>query len=505
MLTLQQRLQAASQPVTQPSSLTAPVKGWNTRDALDAMDPLDAVLLDNWYPDGGGCNVRGGHQQWASGLGSAPVETLASYYNNGVNKFLAACADTVWDISNPLVPASLGTGFLSDRWQTVNFLSHLFMVNGRDTMQIFDGTSLTDASFTGVTLSTLSGVCLYQQRLFFWSQQASGFWYAPLNSISGSLSYFDLTAFASLGGNLVAATTFSHDGGNGVLDFICFIMSSGQCLMYYGNDPSTSTAWQLVGIYTISPPVSPRAVCNYGAEAFLTTFDDHVPLQQQLVALKLGQLPPRSKISNAVLAATTANPNGFGWQALYYPTLRALLFNIPNPDGTFSQHVMNTSTEAWARWQDLPASCWGLFGDNLFFGGAGGIVYQANVGNMDLAGAVTASAQQAWNTFDNPMRKRITTVRPVISAAGELGYNFGIGFDYGDINVPVAQSIPAIGSPWDTSPWDVSPWSPEVAVNPAWRIGGGSGQAVGFALNVSSTLAVSWLRTDMRWEQGSAL
>src|SRR5262249_26444511 len=150
---------------------------------------------------------------------------------------------------------------------------------------------------------TFVGVLQYQQRLFFWKNNSTGFYYAPLNSLSGAVAFYDLAAFAPKGGNLIAATTYSHDGGNGVQDFIVFVMSSGDCLIYFGNDPADATAWSLVGRYRISPPVSPRAVCRYGAEAFLTTFDDHVPLQQQLVALKLGQLPPRSKVSNAVQAA----------------------------------------------------------------------------------------------------------------------------------------------------------------------------------------------------------
>jgi hypothetical protein len=57
-------------------------------------------------------------------------------------------------------------------------------------------------------------------------------------------------------------TTFSHDGGNGVTDFIAFIMSSGDCLIYLGNDPGNANAWSLVGIYRLSPPVGPRAVAN---------------------------------------------------------------------------------------------------------------------------------------------------------------------------------------------------------------------------------------------------
>lgn len=301
------------------------------------MPATDAVLLDNWYPDAQGVVVRSGFTPYASGVGTAPVRTLAEHSAGATRRFIAAASGAFYNISAPgPAGAPLASGFASDAWQWTPFLSRLFFVNRSDPAQVYDGTSFANAAFTGVAPASLIGVAHYQQRLFFWQSNATGFWFAPLNSISGALSFFDLAAFAPHGGNLVAATTFSHDGGNGVSDFIAFILSSGDCLIYLGNDPGNANAWSLVGIYRISPPVGPRAVCQYGAEAFLTTYDDHIPLQQQLVALRLGQLPPRSKVSTAVQNAVRANLNGFGWQALYYPRGRRLIFNIPNPDGSFS-------------------------------------------------------------------------------------------------------------------------------------------------------------------------
>jgi len=93
--------------------------------------------------------------------------------------------------------------------------------------QVFNGSVLAAWAFTGLTGLPPFGVKLYQQRLFFWQQNSTGFWFAPLNSISGGLSFFDLGSFTPRGGNLIAATTYSADGGAGVQDFIVFIMSSG--------------------------------------------------------------------------------------------------------------------------------------------------------------------------------------------------------------------------------------------------------------------------------------
>jgi hypothetical protein len=141
----------------------------------------------------------------------------------------------------------------------------------------------------------------------------------------------------------------------------------------------------------------------------------------------------------------------------------------------------------------------------FYFGAAGGKIFQADVGNLDNLGAVAANAQQAWNTFGNPMRKRVTAVRAMVQALSAQNVSFGLGFDYGDINIAVASTTVSTGSPWDTSPWDTSPWSPDSSVDPHWRVGGGSGQAIGVRMVASANAPVAWLRTDYRFEQGVGL
>jgi hypothetical protein len=506
-LTFAQRIQAATAPVASAMSIPAPTKGWNARDEFDAMDPLDAVQLDNWFPDAGGVYIRNGYNQFSTGLGGT-VETLAAYVSGSTNKFLAAAGGSIYDISSGgAVGAALKSGFVSNQWLTCKFLSRLFLVNGSDTAQTFDGTNVADSTFTGVTLNTLVGVASYQQRLFFWANSSTGFWYAPLNAITGALSFFDLAPFTPRGGNTAAITTLSYDGGNGVLDYICFLMSSGDVLVYSGNDPSLVSNFQLVGTYRMSPPVNSRAVTDYGGDSFVTTFDDHCTLQQMFTALRAGQMPPRSKISKAVQLAVQATGTEFGWQALYYPRGRSLIFNIPNSDGTFDQHVCNTGlpTQPWCRYVGMNASCFGLYNNLLYFGAAGGIVYLADSGTLDNLGAINAVAQQAWNKMGSPNRKRLTAVRPVVQSLGGLSYTFATGFDYQTLNITTPVVTESIGSAWDVSPWDTSPWSSEFTIDPRWRVSGGSGTALGFSLTAASTRAVAWMRTDVRLEGGNGL
>ena len=506
-LPLTKRLDLAAQPVTVPQSITAPVTGWNTRDSLDAMPPTDAVTLDNWFPGTNGCTLRNGSQIWATGASTSPVQTLAEYLSGSSNKLFAAASSHIFDVTSTGVAVSVVSGLTFPIWSTVNFKSRLFWVNGHDTPQVYDGTSFADPGWTGVSggESTLTGLFVYQQQIYAWQGGSQGFWYLGLNNVTGAMTFFDLSTLTSRGGKIIGMSSISYDGGNGVLDYICFIMSSGDVHIYQGNDPGNSSTWSLVGTYHFAPPVNQRSICVYGGETYYTTFDDHIPFQQAFAALRNGQVPPRSKISPSVAEAVTANFNGFGWQALYYPKGRYLLFNIPNPDGTFYQHIFNTVQNAWCRFKGMDAQCWALFGNNLYFGGLNGTVYQADTTNNDNGQPIIGDGQQAWNMLQNPQRKRITATRPIIQSFGPITYNFGVNWDYSPIPVTIAAATNSGGSPWNTSPWNTSPWSAESQINVAWRISGGTGQSIGWRLQVAGLQPITWLRTDLRSETGNAL
>lgn len=502
-VSLAQRLQGASQPKVIPQSIPVSVTGLNTRDAVTAMAPTDAIILDNWYPDAGGLTVRNGSKPFVTGLGATYVNTLAQFSALGVRKFIAACEDKIWDISTGSA-VSVGTGYSSSIWQTANFNNYLFLVNGTES-QRYDGSTIGDAGFTisAAPASNFAGICVFKNRIFLWKANDNAFYYGALNAITGAVTRFPLSMVSQSGGDLVAMTTMSYDGGAGVQDMVVFILSSGETIIYTGNDPGDATNWFLVGRFKISPPVNVRAVARYGAESYLTTNDDHVPLTQQLVANKLGQIPPRSKISGAVQAATKANPDAFGWEAFFYPAGRRLIFNVPNVDATFSQHVYNVSTDAWCTFSGLQAATWGLYNNLLYFGGATGTVWQADVGTTDNGTAISADGQPAWNDFGDVRRKRLSAIRPVLQAISGVSYQYGTAFDYQDVGLlNTSSTIISSGSPWDTSVWDVAAWSPENITSAKWKLVGGTGTALGVRVRSATTAGLSWLRTDVRYEIG---
>jgi hypothetical protein len=526
------------QPLTAPASLPPPLGGWNTRDAFEAMDQQDAITLDNWYPDFGGIMIRPGASPWLNLFTGADISTLATWQALGSpQRLIAASAGALYDATGGgqvVPPAALATGFTSDWWQTAQFGGRLFLVNGRDPPQVYDGTTVAAAGFAAATgqpaldVTTLIGVQVIHNRLYFWDGKATGFWYGDLLAITGNLSWFPFDMVVPDGGGLVSVQVLSYDGGTGIASYTVFTLDTGTMLTYGGTDPSDPSNWALVGLYPVGPPMGLRSAARYGGDIYQSTSSDHLKLSQLLIALKLGQMPPRSKASGAQKAASQLGRPLPGWQAVYWPFGRRLLFNVPLPSGGFEQHVYNPPLDAWCRWQGLPSVCWVVWGDRLMFGAPNGQVCVADSAQGDqflqiqnpwnttpwnqkpwLIGRdqpIIAMGQQAWNLFGTPLTKRLAAVRPVVASDGDITYDFAIGFDYQDpqVFVPVGQAA-IIESLWDVSPWDTSPWSVERTVEAQWQIASGDGSAISFAIAVQALHPLTWVRTDFRIEPGRAL
>lgn len=530
MLSQLQRARA-SHRTTAPETVAAALKGWNTRDPYEAMDPLDAILLDNWYPSVNGLVVRNGTISYATGLsslalladdvvtvltddtgtpfgGASPVQTLATFSSGSVNKFLAACGGKIFDVSNAgTVGIPVKSGFANDHWSTVVFNRHQLWANGVDPVQIYDGTTMSDAAFTGVSTSTLVGVGVFHNRLYFWDGVSPSFWYGTVLGIAGALTNFDFSMVTEAGGNLLAIEVLSYDGGTGINNYTCFFLTSGEVLMYQGTDPSNANNWALVGRYKLAPIVDRDAILRYGGDVYLATQSDHQQLSKMLIALKLGESLPLTKISGAATAAFQASAGLGGWQAIYYPVGTRLIFNIPNSDGSFHQHVYNTSTEAWCRFTGMNANCWGVYRDKLYFGGIG-TVYQADFGSTDLGKSIFALGQQAWQIFGSPLTKRIAAVRPIVQSGGLANFNFGLGFDYQPAEVTVASTGVPVGVGgliWGQGNWGSSFWRGGGVVDSRWHMAGGAGSSVGLGVAADTQTGATWIRTDFLIEPGTQL
>jgi hypothetical protein len=128
---------------TPSESVPAPVGGVNARDALAAMPPTDAIVMDNWFPNPSFVQIRNGKNSWASALPAA-VETVMAYNGLTTRKLWCISGNNLYDITaQGAAPAATLSGFANSRWQHAMFNAGggnvMPMVNGADVPRAYDG------------------------------------------------------------------------------------------------------------------------------------------------------------------------------------------------------------------------------------------------------------------------------------------------------------------------------------------------------------------------------
>jgi hypothetical protein len=379
-----------------------------------------------------------------------------------------------------------------------------------------DGVS--SPAITGLTTTEIVSLAVYKERLFFIRNNKLGFDYLPAGAAGGAATYYDLASFASLGGYLMAIAVWTRDAGDGPDDYICFITSQGEALVYQGNDPSSASTWSIVGTFRIGKPLSRRCVLKYGADPIILTENGAFPLSSLLASGDERQKFALSfKIQNAFSRAASTNFDTFGWCAISFPEQDAILVNVPRAeDGPHEQYVMNTITKAWCKFTGWNAEHFATFNRGLYFC-QGGSIYRAwdgvgdNTGfylTTDLVKNVAYNAKCAYMDFGSSALKRANMFMPVFASNRLLNYAAGVDVDFIEqSNMPTTVVIQSAAARWGSSLWGQGKWSPSNMVIRQW---GGTASWPGRWLSgklkiVSAEVTAQWIGCVIRFEVGSGL
>jgi hypothetical protein len=503
----------AKRAVSQPVSLLAPTGGWNARDGLTAMGPLDAVTLQNWFPATTECVLRSGYAKWATGLPGA-VETLMAYSGGASDKLFAIADGEVYDVTTQgAVGAAELTGLSNSRWQYLNIATgagtFLSMANAVDKPQVYDGSTWADAVITGVTPEDLNSPILYAERQFFIEKDSLKTWYLPVDSIGGAANPVDVTSLATKGGYIVAHGTWTIDAGQGVNDHYVIMTNKGQVIVYQGSDPANAATWSMVGVWDIGAPVGARSLYKYAGDLLIVCQDGVIPMS---AALQSSRVNPKvaitDKIQYAISEAITDYGSNFGWQLIYVPTINQLWLNVPVQEGDGQQqYVMNTISGSWCNYSGWNANCFEIFQDNPYFGG-NGYVGRAWYTNADAGTNINAYGLQAFNNFNGAgTLKRFTMSRPILRANGTPAIYAGIDvdFDLSDLSAPLTTTPISYGF-WDLDVWDNANWGGKLQVIQYWQGIHGVGYYGAPIVKVASNkISVRWVSTDIVIEGGAIL
>jgi hypothetical protein len=149
----------AQQRKANTASLPSPIGGWNARDSLAEMNPLDAVQMVNFFPTPTDVTLRSGYTKSSTGI-SGDVLSLLNYSSPTGNTLFGATSSTIYNVSTSTATISL-TGNTSGRWVQTSITtaggSFMPAVNGQDPMIVYDGTRWQRSATTG-TAQTISSI-----------------------------------------------------------------------------------------------------------------------------------------------------------------------------------------------------------------------------------------------------------------------------------------------------------------------------------------------------------
>lgn len=512
-------LRLKARPQMQTSSVTsypAPIGGWNSRDALAAMKPTDAVVLDNWMPQTSYVEIRGGYSDHATGMTGAG-KTLAVYnVLTGTNKMFCSTESGVYDVSSSGAVGASVASRTSGKHQWIMFgdgtSNYLIMVNGVDKPLYYDGSSwiavdaASSPALTGLTTTSIIGVNSYKGRLFFIEKNSLSFWYLAAGAAGGALTEFDLSAEAKRGGYLLAMVTWTRDAGDGQDDVAVFITSEGEAIVYQGNNPSSSTAWSKVGAYYIGKPLGRRCGTQYGGDVIILTENGTFPLSAAMQSASIDyKLALSFKIERAFTDAARVYGSTFGWESIVYPAQNALIVNVPvSEDGAHYQYVMNTITKSWCRFTDWDAETFAVFNGELYFA-TGTKTVKAWTGQIDGADNIEAYAKQAFSYFGSQSLKRFKMFRPVLAVNGPLSFLTDIDVDFKDTPITGSATYTVTsGGQWDVADWDEAYWAAGLEVTKQWT---SPDEWEGYCASgkikiATNALMVQWMASDMILERG---
>ena len=484
-----------------PMSIPASIKGWDQISSLAQMDADHAVQLDNWIPRPGYLEIRRGSRAWATGVGtsSSPVETVMEYTAPvGTNSKLFAVADgTIYDATaGGVASATTVTGLSNSRMQHVNFTnsaatSYLIAVNGADTPKIYNGTVWADMTLTGIVPGDVVAVNAWKGRLWFTLINSTKVGYLAVGAIAGAVTVFDLGSFMTRGGFVQTVSTWTQDSKQTVDEYLAFITSRGQVIVYQGTDPATANTFALVGLYDIGAPIGRRCFLRISGNLWVVCVDGILPMSEMLTLDRAAaaKVAPTTMIQNAMMASARTYSNNFGWQFIEYAKGQLAILNIPQVENNTSvQYVMNTLTGAWCQFTGMNANCWTVLNDVPYYGGNDGTVWQWDYGSGDGINPITATVQTAFNYFESRGHlKRWTMVRPILTTDGSVTPGVGLNVDFGT-GAPV--SIPSVtstgGALWDVALWDVAIWPIGSALVANWTTVEGIGQCASIITKVST-------------------
>jgi hypothetical protein len=438
------------------------------------MPPTDAITLENYFCQPGSVDIRNGSSNWATGF-PGWVETIIAYNGLTGTKLFGIAAGQLYDATlTGAIGAALVSGLSNSRFEYTHIDTpagaYLYAMNASDSPLLYNGSTWQQVTgisapiaITGVTTSQLRNPWVWKNRLFAIQDGTLTAWYLPIQSVGGAAQPLFLQSYFAKGGQLQAGFTVSITDASSTDDYVGFLSTMGELVMFRGTDPAFSGSFGMVGRFQMGRPVGRRPFFRLDGDTIIINEDGFMPVSAAMTAERDNPAAALSaKIRPLINSDVQTYGSNWGWQGIVYPTGNKLIINTPEVSDSLShQHVMSTTTKGWSRFTGWNAACFETQGSALYFG-TSGVIVQADMAGVgtDNGVAITARVKPAFSYFDSEgQQKEFKMVRPIYASNGTPTLSIIVNTDFADFAPAYPLTPPPLSGPaWDVTPWDTAQW-----------------------------------------------
>jgi hypothetical protein len=522
--------------------MPAPTRGIDARAPTGAMPPDVCVYTYNLMPAEYGMVIRPGYRQWCIDLDngiSTGVNSLIAFTGvdagSADDRLFAFTNEGIWNVTDQNTQifdiafgangAGAGHG-VSAHYIDQGGSDFLYYADGQNGLYIYDGDTENWGIAAGITGPILGGVVfvmVHKQRMWLVEEGKSSAWYLPVASGQGAAEEFFFGAKFPHGGRVYAMYNWSVDGGQGIDDLLVVISSSGDVVVYQGEDP-TGSDWKVRGTYYIGDvPTGRRIGSEYSGDLYLLSTFGLISMSDLIRGVDTANPSDSSlsfRVAKPLREQVRQKKTEYGWEPIFLPPLGTMLIMIPQVlSESYIQYALNLSTEGWGFWRGVPMLSADDFKGEIYFGDRDSNVYVMDVTRDNIL--LTAPPDPEINgdpiefsllsSYQN-MRsaglfKRVVQVRPNFFTAVKPFYEQRVLYDY-DFREPPPPvgGIETLGEVWDGALWDLAVWSQQEG-NSVAPLGGtsGVGRTVSIALRGETGVDLRLLSWDMMWLTGGPI
>lgn len=522
---------------TSVSKIPAPVAGINAQAGLSEMAPNEAIFLKNIIPARYGCRVRSGYMEFATNVGTGGVRTVLPYVgsSDAQNRLFACAQNAIYNVSaGGAAPPSVLAFGISDttsgygQWTLYvtnagHFLVYTDESNGYKLYTESTGLWTTivlgggAGQVTPADPASFVGCVIFKSRLWFVKKDSASAWYLPVGAVTGTVTEFNFGNKFKHGGTLVALYNWTIDGGEGLDDYLVAISSTGDIIIYKGNDPSSASDFVQHGQWYIGQtPVGRRIAGSFGGELYVLSAYGVVPLTKLIAGALIQQedIYISRKINPLINEQMSVSRTTLGWEIKLVPADNLLLISTPKRTGLdYLQFVQSLNTQGWSTFIDIPYNTGEVYLDDFYIGDTDNrvLLYTGNSDNVPLAGTTGTDIEfSVLQTFQEEgavgTYKRTQFIRPVFIASAPPAYIAEVRYDYNLSELFGAPSASSVsGALWDVGVWDSALWSVELATADQLRGGSGMGRTIAIGLNGNTLAETILVRTDLQKDEGWSL